>query len=490
MSRFASALLVGVFAALSASVPAFSSQRAQRLPGSTFSHPVASSPMNSPEWKQFSMVTRSYTPSNIHAAVEGPQKQLVWFADTGANSIGYIAIGGKVTTFAMPPTTGGDPLAPFAIQSGLLGEYYLANGGYGTINVTGANKYYCWIISPQVTCPPGTVTPVPGLSLPSSSTFAVSSDGAAWFGAWYWSQTFPPGASAAVVVRASGSSFTVNIISMQQPQQQPQPGVRNVVSGSDGNIWFLDPDQITLDRLDASGTLTGYGLPTSAVDMAAGPDGNLWVLMQDNITAAVTLAKVTTSGVASVFPVYPFGFMGTGGPPQPQGIVAGQDMGLWLGWGSVVLRFSTVAGGISEYAVPGTMGAGAVAPGADGNMWMFPAFQGGTVASVFLMGTISASPESLNLGLNQTAPVTFGEQHYSGSFVATSQGPCKVSPVNGARTFQVTGTGTGMCWVIATDVLNNGVAYVAVTVGGNGSHARPTRLPVHRRTVVRISERD
>lgn len=197
---------------------------------------------------------------------------------------------------------------------------------------------------------------------------------------------------------------------------------------------------------------------------------------------------VVTSGVASIFPVYPFGFIGTGGPPQPQGIVSGEDMGLWLGWGNVALRFSTVGGGISEYAVPGTMGAGAVAPGADGNLWMFPAFQGGTVASVFLMGTISAAPESLNLSLNQTSPVTFAEQHYTGTFAAASQGPYKVSPANGARTFQVTGTGTGTCWVMATDTLNNGVAYVAVSVGGNGSHARPTRLAVRRRTVVRIRE--
>jgi hypothetical protein len=162
-------------------------------------------------------------------------------------------------------------------------------------------------------------------------------------------------------------------------------------------------------------------------------------------------------------------------------------MGLWLGMGNVALRVSTVAGGISAYAVPGTMGAGAVGPGADGNMWMFPAFQGGTVASVFLMGTISASPESLNLALNQTLPVTFAEQHYTGSFVATAQGPCKVTPVNGVRTFQVTGTGTGTCWVIATDTSNNGAAYVAVTIGGNSAHARPTRLPLRRRAVVRIS---
>lgn len=449
--------------------------------GAALAKAAANSPAGGPpRWKQFSMVTQTYTPSQITTAVEGPQRQLVWFADYTANAIGYIAIGGKVTTFAMPPTQGGDPVGPQAITSGPLGEYYIANGGYGTINVTGANAYYCWAQNGPYTCPAGTSISVQNLSTPSGGSIVATSDGAAWFGAFYYSQILPNGSYPAVV-QAIGNQLTAYLISVQQNAN----GVGTLVVGPDHNIWFVDKQQQTLDTLDVFGNVTAYALPGNPVDLVTGPDGNLWIPMRDQGTGVVTLAKVTTAGLATLMPLYNFNFFPPpkGGGGNTASLVAGQDGGLWIGFGSAVMRISTIGGDASAYPVPGTSGVSAIAPGADGNMWGFPTQ--GTVASVFQMGTIAAAPESLTLNLNQTVPLTFSEQHYRGTFAAGAQGPCTVTPTRGTTTVQVTGTAPGTCWVYATDTFSNGVVYVPVTVGSQ-ARVRTIRLHATRRTVRRI----
>lgn len=287
----------------------------------------------------------------------------------------------------MPPTLGGDPVGPFVLQGGLLGEYYLANGGYGTINVTGANTYYCWVQG-QFTCPAGTSIAVQNLSPPSGGGLGVTNDGAAWFGAWYWSQTLPNGSYPAIV-RASGNQLTAYLVSLQPNG----PGIGSLVVGPDGNIWFVDPQGTALDKLDILGNLTVYAMPGNPVDIASGPDGNLWVPMQDQATGVVTLAKMTTSGVVTPVPLYNFSFFPppNGGGGSNQGLIAGLDGGLWIGFGGAIMRISTVGGDASAYSAPGASGVWALSPGADGNMWGFPA-PGSSVSSVFMMGTIAAAP--------------------------------------------------------------------------------------------------
>ena len=52
----------------------------------------------------------------------------------------------------------------------------------------------------------------------------------------------------------------------------------SIVTGSDGNLWFLDAQSNKIGKITTSGVITEYDLPDGIGPeyLVAGPDGNLW----------------------------------------------------------------------------------------------------------------------------------------------------------------------------------------------------------------------
>src|SRR2546428_373749 len=140
----------------------------------------------------------------------------------------------------------------------------------------------------------------------------------------------------------------------------PGSGPNGIASGPDGNIWFTDPAQNSIDRF-VGGTVTDYPLPDTNLvpsDITKGPDGNLWFLEMNNHTNATTLdvGKISTAGTVTEYPT-PAGFT--------SGIAAGPDGNVWFNERDLfsVAKISP-SGVVTSYPVPGPTGGVSTPPAA------------------------------------------------------------------------------------------------------------------------------
>jgi streptogramin lyase len=141
----------------------------------------------------------------------------------------------------------------------------------------------------------------------------------------------------------------------------------DLAAGSDGNIWFSDGINHTVDRLTMDGQITAFQLlGSSASDVGAiisGPDQALWMTHSNDHK----IGRLTTSGVYTEFVIPP--------PPfYPWPIAVGPDGNLWFnGYENHVGRIN-LAGEVKVFALhggdPGShwMGRG-ITGGLDGNVW-------------------------------------------------------------------------------------------------------------------------
>ena len=88
--------------------------------------------------------------------------------------------------------------------------------------------------------------------------------------------------------------------------QGTDPGLEDLTSGSDGNVWFTDSSQNSVGRITPSGNIIEYPVQTDN----AGPDrittdasGTMWFTETGNGCACI--AKLSTDGtIAATFPAY------------------------------------------------------------------------------------------------------------------------------------------------------------------------------------------
>jgi len=142
----------------------------------------------------------------------------------------------------------------------------------------------------------------------------------------------------------------------------------NIVSGSDGNLWFISGQGHTVGRMTTSGAYTEYfvshkknqygQLSENVVAITAGPDGALWLTGAAEATAHTpyvsSLIRMTTAGKVSKFRL-PSGLL------VPFSIAAGSDGALWFPAGGVgtisrsvfeKIGRMTTAGAYSEFTLP------------------------------------------------------------------------------------------------------------------------------------------
>lgn len=142
------------------------------------------------------------------------------------------------------------------------------------------------------------------------------------------------------------------------------PGVpdRQVVLGSDSNLWFLESDANRVGRLTPTGTYTSFSVPTANANLfniALGPDGNVW-FTED----AGKIGKITPDGVIKEFAL-PSPFFGT-----PGNITGGPDGNVWFTSQGAVWRVSTANETLTKFPIDLNGGSAALGSGGDGNLWL------------------------------------------------------------------------------------------------------------------------
>ena len=125
----------------------------------------------------------------------------------------------------------------------------------------------------------------------------------------------------------------------------PGSSPADIVSGSDGNLWFTDVGAMkSIGRITPSGTITefsaGLNPGSSPAQIVAGPDGNLWFVD----AGARAIGRITPSGSITEFP--------TGAGQFPGVLVSGPDGNLWFtdNGGKKAIGRITPSGSITEFS--------------------------------------------------------------------------------------------------------------------------------------------
>lgn len=136
------------------------------------------------------------------------------------------------------------------------------------------------------------------------------------------------GQSAIISVAPSGEI----IDSWPTPTRDASPS--DLVSGPDGQVWFIEAIPNKVAKIEVSGVylgrITEYTLPAGGTPsaIAAGPDGALWVTeLQTN-----QLVRITTGGEVTSYDL-PAGLAVSGA------VVAGSDGNIWFAAGGNLVRF-------------------------------------------------------------------------------------------------------------------------------------------------------
>jgi virginiamycin B lyase len=162
-------------------------------------------------------------------------------------------------------------------------------------------------------------------SIPSSPTgITAGPDGNVWFtdqGNTLNLQTHPP------TVLPIGLITPTGAISQFPLPAQPFQGPSGIVTGPDGALWFgVGLTNNVIGRITTGGSATSFPIPThnassttGIINISVGSDGALWFTEPD----AGKIGRVTTGGTITEFPTLQPG-------SQPWGITPGPDGALWF----------------------------------------------------------------------------------------------------------------------------------------------------------------
>jgi streptogramin lyase len=141
------------------------------------------------------------------------------------------------------------------------------------------------------------------------------------------------------------------------------PGVpdRQIVLGTDGNLWVIESAANKLWRVNPSGTSTAFNIPTANAGLSHitnGPDGNIW--FTEN--SANKVGRITPDGVITEFALSSGRF--------PVLITGGTDGNVWFSEFGRIGKISTADGKLTEYSLPAAFFNTALGTGPDGNVWL------------------------------------------------------------------------------------------------------------------------
>lgn len=140
----------------------------------------------------------------------------------------------------------------------------------------------------------------------------------------------------------------------------------DIAKGADGNMWFTEAGGQRVGRITPTGVVTEFQAGTTAngwvSGITAGPDGNMWYAHQG--TPASAIGRITPAGAVKEFSV------GLTGQTNPIYITKGSDGNLWFTerYSSRIGRI-TMAGVITEFALPADSNPWDITLASDGNVY-------------------------------------------------------------------------------------------------------------------------
>lgn len=279
---------------------------------------------------------------NPYTIVTGPDQNL-WFVEAGGEKVGRITTAGVITEFSI---TGAQSLV--GITSGPDGNLWFTDqltGKVGHISTSGTNIT-------QFTLPAGT--------FPQGITSGP--DGKLWFVEQKQNGLFKIGK---MTTSGTLTEYASNI-NVGTYQFASNYGDASIVSGSDGNLWFVNPQNAVngqIGRITTGGAITSFPLADFPLGVAAGPDGNLWV------TEFIHVARVTTSGTETEFSL----LVGNTQYGASNTITAGPDGKLWFATTNNRAVNVTTAGVVTVFATslyPPISFVSSITSGPDGALWL------------------------------------------------------------------------------------------------------------------------
>ena len=251
------------------------------------------------------------------------------------------------------------------------------------------------------------VLPTP-TALPEGAPLAAGSDG----NVWYVTQD----------VRNAHRIGKISPDGVAQEFAVPPPDagfVTGLTGGPDGNVWYAKSGDVIpgsgpfpsitraealIGRVTPSGDFTQFTLGDGRRlgGIAAGADGNLWFADPEQHR----IGRITTAGSVTYF----------GGIPAdiaPTRVTRGVDGNIWF-WGrerqlSRSVGRITPDGTVREFALGSGFGAGEVAAGPDGAMWLVGRFGGGTSDIPRQLARLTPTGQ---LGVLPFTGLFFGEGYY------------------------------------------------------------------------------
>jgi len=185
--------------------------------------------------------------------------------------------------------------------------------------------------------------------------------------------------SAADATTISGFVFT------EYPLPNSSSSPDGIISGPDGNLWFLEQNGNRIGKITPTGAITEYPVPTlnsRPSEITSGPDGNLWFTEQNGNK----IGRITPVGVITEFPLF-------SSRSDPNGISQGPDGNLWFTElsGNKIGRITPV-GEITEFPVPiGNSRPYDITVGSDGNLW-FTEQAGDRIGRITTAGVVTEFP--------------------------------------------------------------------------------------------------
>jgi virginiamycin B lyase len=140
-----------------------------------------------------------------------------------------------------------------------------------------------------------------------------------------------------------------------------------IVSGSGGDLWFVEGSHNRIGRITTTGTATEYTTASGAFGITLGPDGNMWFTENGG-----EIGMITAAGAITQFTL-PSGV-------SPRYIASGIDGNLWFTATVDHAPFTAIgkltpSGTYTEYDTPYTItdpsyaGPSGIFAGPDGNLW-------------------------------------------------------------------------------------------------------------------------
>jgi streptogramin lyase len=315
-----------------------------------------------PTVTEHAVTTASSQPRGVAAGPDGA----LWFAESGANSIGRMATSGIVTNeYTLPNpssdpegiTTGPDGNLWFTegtgnrigriTPAGVISEYPVPTLSSGALSIAAGPDGNLWFTESSAgqvgrITPAGAITEFPLTSSTTGPEGITAAAGALWLVEQGTNQ----------IARVT----TAGVVTNEFLIPATGSGAADIALGSDGNLWFTETSAGQIGRITLAGAVSEYALPTPGagpLGLTPGTDGALWFTE----TTPGAIGRIATDGSASEYPLAP-------PTATPQDIAIGPDGNLWFTEpaGNQVGQLTTppaaVTGGASAVQVGGATLAG------------------------------------------------------------------------------------------------------------------------------------